>query len=75
MKYSIACMLSILVSIVILFYAFTYIFFRKQTGESDIDVVARQLRGFALWLIAGSVSTLALVYCYPLKENDNLRVY
>jgi hypothetical protein len=60
---NLVCILLSVLSLVILYFALTYIFFGKQSGETDMSVISRQLRGFALWMIAGSVSMTMVYYC------------
>ena len=60
---SLVCTIFIVASLVLLYYAFSYIFLGKTDSETELQLISRQLRGFALWMIAGSVSMSAIYYC------------
>ena len=44
-------------------YAFYFIFQKKNNAENDLNVVQRQLRGFALLLVANLVMVLGMILC------------
>lgn len=44
-------------------YAFYHIFMQKDDKENDLNVVQRQLRGFALLMVAQLVMILGMMLC------------
>ena len=44
-------------------YAFFHIFQQQQNDENDLNVVQRQIRGFALLLVANLVMVLGMMLC------------
>ena len=59
----ICSLIVIFASLVLMGYAFYTILKRKQTKETDIGVIQRQLRGFALLVIANFIAILGLTLC------------
>lgn len=44
-------------------YAFIHIFKDQQSSESDVQVIQRQIRGFALLMVANLVMVLGMMVC------------
>ena len=44
-------------------YAFYYIFQQKLPTENDLNVIQRQMRGFALLMVANLVMILGMMLC------------
>lgn len=44
-------------------YAFYYIFKKQQMNEQGMDVIQRQLRGFALLMVANLVMIIGMMVC------------
>lgn len=58
------CSLAVMVAAVVLtFYAFYYIFMQKGDAENDLNVIQRQIRGFALLIVANLVMILGMLLC------------
>ena len=55
----------LILALIVLVIAFLHIFEKRQTDENDINVIQRQLRGFAILIIANFLLGLA-VYLIPL---------
>jgi len=58
------CSLAVMVlSLALLVYAYYHIFQQKQSGESDLEVIQRQIRGFALLLVSNLVMLVGMALC------------
>lgn len=58
------CSLAVMIAAAALtIYAFYIIFTRAQNSENDLNVVQRQLRGFALLMVANLVMILGMMLC------------
>jgi len=58
------CSLLVMVAAVALFgYAYYHIFSQKQDGENDIQVIQRQIRGFALLMVANLTMIVGMTVC------------
>lgn len=58
------CSLAVMVaSAALIVYAFYYIFKQKHNSENDLNVIQRQLRGFALLIVANLVMLLGMMLC------------
>ena len=58
------CSLAVMVAAVGLFvYAYYHIFQKKQAGENDLEVIQKQIRGFALLMIANLVMIIGTMIC------------
>ncbi len=44
-------------------YAFYHIFQKKESKENDLNVIQRQIRGFALLMVANLVMLLGMMLC------------
>ncbi len=58
------CSLSVMVvSVALIVYSFYLVFLQKSGGENDLNVIQRQLRGFALLIVANLVMVLGMILC------------
>ena len=57
--------LSIIVALILLIIGFIFIFNKQSSSESDVQVVQRQLKGFALLILAPIVG-LAIVMVFEI---------
>jgi len=57
--------LSIIVALILLIIGFIFIFNKQSSSESDVQVVQRQLKGFALLILAPIVA-LAIVMVFEI---------
>ena len=58
------CSLAVMIAAAALtIYAFYIIFVRAQNSENDLNVIQRQLRGFALLMVANLVMILGMMLC------------
>lgn len=60
---SICSLLVLVASVGLTVYAFYMIFQVRNTTENDLNVVQRQLRGFALLMVANMVLVLGMMLC------------
>ena len=58
------CSLTVMVaSAALTIFAFYHIFQKKQNKENDLNVIQRQIRGFALLMVANLVMILGMMLC------------
>lgn len=58
------CSLAVMVAAVGLFvYGYYHIFQQKRAGENDLEVIQKQIRGFALLMIANLVMIIGSMVC------------
>lgn len=50
-------------SVMAIAYAFSYIFKIKQPAENDLNVIQRQIRGFALLIVAKIIFVVGSLFC------------
>jgi len=60
---SLCALVVMAVSVAITVLAFMYIFQNKQASENDLNVIQRQIRGFALLIVSNIIMTLGMVTC------------
>jgi succinate dehydrogenase hydrophobic anchor subunit len=64
------CSLVVMVSAIILVvFAFLHIFAKAQENENDLNVIQRQLRGFAVLIIANLVMIVGGIMCSSLLKE------
>ena len=58
------CSFAVMASSLALFvYAYYNIFQKKQAGENDLEVIQKQIRGFALLMVANLVMVIGMMIC------------
>lgn len=58
------CSLVVMVSsVALVVYAFYHIFQQKKNNENDLNVIQRQIRGFALLIVAQIVMMVGMMLC------------
>lgn len=60
---SICSLVVLVVSVLLTVYAFYTIFQHNVVGENDVQGVQRQLRGFAILMVANIVMVLGMLLC------------
>ena len=60
---SVCSLVVLIVAVIVTIYAFYEIFQRNVAGENDVQGVQRQLRGFALLMVANIVMVLGMLLC------------
>lgn len=60
---SLCSVLVMAISLILTIMAFYHIFQGQKPGESELNVIQRQLRGFALLIVANLVMMLGMVVC------------
>jgi hypothetical protein len=60
---SLCSLVVMILSVAILVYAFYFIFLQKQNNENDINVIQRQIRGFALITVSNLVMIIGTIVC------------
>ena len=60
---SLCSIIVMIISVILTIMAFFHIFQGQKTGESELNVIQRQLRGFALLIVANFVMMLGMVVC------------
>ena len=58
------CSLAVMVAAAALtVYAFSHIFQKKHSKENDLNVIQRQIRGFALLMVANLIMLFGMMLC------------
>ena len=66
---------ALIVSFALVIYGFVLLLQKEKPGENDVQVIQRQIRGFAFIMLAQVVLVLGLALCFGMSNTGVIKSF